>query len=90
MRQMMRTIVQEEGLLRPWKGMSAMALGAGPAHAMYFTCLEVGKEKAENLGLSNKIGFMVDGKLIGHEFIWGTKIFILVSDHNFSRPVVMI
>jgi len=61
MRQMMRTIVQEEGILRPWKGMSAMALGAGPAHAMYFTCLEVGKEKAENLGLSNKIGFMVDG-----------------------------
>ena len=73
MLQMMRTIVQEEGLLRPWKGMSAMALGAGPAHAMYFTCLEVGKEKAENLGLSNNIGFMVDGKLIGHEFIWGTK-----------------
>ena len=89
MRQMMRTIVQEEGILRPWKGMSAMALGAGPAHAMYFTCLEVGKEKAENLGLSNKIGFMVDGKLIGHEFIWGTKIFIF-SDHNFSRPIVMI
>ena len=68
MRQMMRTIVKEEGMLRPWKGMSAMALGAGPAHAMYFTCLEVGKEKAENLGLSNKIGFMVDGKLIWHEF----------------------
>jgi len=61
MRQMMRTIVQEEGALRPWKGMSAMALGAGPAHAMYFSCLEIGKEKAETLGLSNKFGFLVDG-----------------------------
>jgi len=60
MRQMMRSIVQEEGALRPWKGMSAMALGAGPAHAMYFSCLEIGKEKAENLGLSNKFGFLVD------------------------------
>ena len=63
MRQMMRTIVQEEGALRPWKGMSAMALGAGPAHAMYFSCLEIGKEKAETLGLSNKFGFLVDGEL---------------------------
>ena len=63
MRQMMRTIIQEEGALRPWKGMSAMALGAGPAHAMYFSCLEIGKEKAETLGLSNKFGFLVDGKL---------------------------
>jgi len=61
MRQMMRSIVQEEGALRPWKGMSAMALGAGPAHAMYFSCLEIGKEKAETLGLSNKFGFLVDG-----------------------------
>ena len=62
MRQMMRSIVQEEGALRPWKGMSAMALGAGPAHAMYFSCLEIGKEKAETLGLSNKFGFLVDGE----------------------------
>jgi len=61
MLQMMRSIVQEEGALRPWKGMSAMALGAGPAHAMYFSCLEIGKEKAETLALSNKFGFLVDG-----------------------------
>ena len=63
MLQMMRSIVQEEGALRPWKGMSAMALGAGPAHAMYFSCLEIGKEKAETLALSNKFGFLVDGEL---------------------------
>jgi len=40
----MRTMIREEGLLRPIKGMNAMALGAGPAHAMYFTALEKVKE----------------------------------------------
>jgi hypothetical protein len=61
MRQMMQSMIQEEGILRPWRGMYAMALGAGPAHAMYFTCLEVGRERVEKLGLS-KSGFMIDGK----------------------------
>ncbi|TRY76912.1 hypothetical protein TCAL_02668 [Tigriopus californicus] len=40
----MRTMVQEEGLFRPMKGMNAMAAGAGPAHALYFTALEKTKE----------------------------------------------
>ena len=62
MRQMMRTMIQEEGILRPWRGMYAMAVGAGPAHAMYFSCLEIGKDKAEKLGLSNNLGLAVDGK----------------------------
>ena len=63
MRQVMQSMVQEEGILRPWRGMGAMAFGAGPAHAMYFTCLEIGKEKAEKLGLSKNSGFLVDGKI---------------------------
>ena len=63
MRQMMRSMVQEEGMIRPWRGMSAMAFGAGPAHAMYFSCLEIGKERAEMLGVTNKPGFLVDGEL---------------------------
>ena len=62
MRQMMRTMIQEEGILRPWRGMYAMAVGAGPAHAMYFSCLEIGKDRAEKLGLSNTLGLAVDGK----------------------------
>ena len=40
----MRNMVAEEGLFRPIKGMNAMALGAGPAHAMYFTALEKSKD----------------------------------------------
>lgn len=33
-------IVQNEGALRPVRGMGVVALGAGPAHALYFSCYE--------------------------------------------------
>lgn len=33
-------IVRYEGAARPFKGMSVMVVGAGPAHAMYFACYE--------------------------------------------------
>lgn len=33
-------IVRYEGAARPFKGMSIMVVGAGPAHAMYFACYE--------------------------------------------------
>jgi hypothetical protein len=33
-------IVQIEGVFRPVRGMSVVAFGAGPAHALYFTCYE--------------------------------------------------
>ena len=36
----LRTMVREEGLFRPIRGMNAMAAGAGPAHAMYFSAIE--------------------------------------------------
>ncbi|CAK8675608.1 unnamed protein product [Clavelina lepadiformis] len=34
------TIVEREGARRLLRGMSAMVIGAGPAHAMYFACYE--------------------------------------------------
>ena len=40
--QMLKTMTKEEGRFRAFKGGSAMAMGAGPAHAMYFGCLEMG------------------------------------------------
>lgn len=40
---MLTTMMREEGFFRPIRGVNAMAAGAGPAHAMYFTCLEYGK-----------------------------------------------
>ncbi|KAJ8359959.1 hypothetical protein SKAU_G00164840 [Synaphobranchus kaupii] len=33
-------IVRTEGLWRPLRGLNATAFGAGPAHALYFTCYE--------------------------------------------------
>ncbi|CAG2106322.1 unnamed protein product, partial [Medioppia subpectinata] len=33
-------MVRHEGLLRPIRGVSAVTMGAGPAHALYFSCYE--------------------------------------------------
>lgn len=33
-------MVKYEGFAQPFKGMSVMVIGAGPAHAMYFACYE--------------------------------------------------
>lgn len=38
-------IVREEGAFRPVRGMSVVAFGAGPAHALYFSCYEKVKRK---------------------------------------------
>lgn len=54
--QMLRTMQKEEGLLRPMRGVSAMIAGAGPAHAMYFGCLETGKTLAAKLKVDPHIG----------------------------------
>lgn len=36
----LRQIVQTEGVWRPIRGVNVLALGAGPAHALYFACYE--------------------------------------------------
>ncbi|KAM7290388.1 putative carrier protein MRS3/4 [Ixodes scapularis] len=33
-------MVRHEGVMRPVRGMSAVVIGAGPAHALYFSCYE--------------------------------------------------
>ena len=44
LRKVFTTMVREEGMFRPLRGLSAMAAGAGPAHAMYFSALEKTRE----------------------------------------------
>lgn len=39
------TMMREEGMFRPVQGVQAMALGAGPAHALYFLSYETLKER---------------------------------------------
>ncbi|KAM9792190.1 mitoferrin-2-like [Neosynchiropus ocellatus] len=36
----LRQIVRTEGMWRPIRGVNVLALGAGPAHALYFACYE--------------------------------------------------
>ena len=38
-------MMREEGFWRPVQGVQAMALGAGPAHALYFLSYETMKER---------------------------------------------
>ncbi|KAM3955093.1 mitoferrin-1 [Aphomia sociella] len=44
-----RYMVKREGLLRPIRGMSAVVLGAGPAHACYFATYEHSKQTLAQL-----------------------------------------
>ena len=46
----------EEGKSRPIRGVSAMMLGAGPAHAMYFGVLEKGKTMTQKYKIDPKVG----------------------------------
>ncbi|XP_073970179.1 mitochondrial iron transporter mitoferrin isoform X1 [Rhodnius prolixus] len=43
-RQVMARMVAQEGLLRPIRGMQIVVMGAGPAHALYFSSYEYLKE----------------------------------------------
>lgn len=36
----LRRIITTEGVWRPMRGLNATAVGAGPAHALYFACYE--------------------------------------------------
>ncbi|KAF4528954.1 hypothetical protein B566_EDAN017422 [Ephemera danica] len=42
-------MVLNEGISRPVRGMSAVIVGAGPAHALYFSCYEMSREKLTSL-----------------------------------------
>jgi solute carrier family 25 iron transporter 28/37 len=54
-------IVKTEGAFRPVRGMGVVAFGAGPAHALYFSCYEFiktnfsGKSKAGDNSMTNAI-----------------------------------
>jgi len=52
----LKTMVKEEGAFRPMRGVSAMIVGAGPAHAMYFGCLETGKYLASKYNVPAHYG----------------------------------
>lgn len=52
---MLKTMIRDESAARPWKGVSAMVVGAGPAHAMYFTALEKTRETLQGSRLAEPL-----------------------------------
>lgn len=53
------TIITQEGARKLWRGMPAVAAGAGPAHAMYFACYEkvkwvLSEKKQSTVGATSK------------------------------------
>jgi solute carrier family 25 iron transporter 28/37 len=51
----MYRIVRYEGIMNSFRGINAMAYGAGPAHALYFACYEHMKKLLCTTGQSNHI-----------------------------------
>ncbi|KAJ8866304.1 hypothetical protein PR048_032147 [Dryococelus australis] len=50
-------MVKNEGVLRPVRGMGAVVLGAGPAHALYFSCYEYLKETFTRVSHYNHLAY---------------------------------
>ena len=48
-------IVKTEGVFRPIQGVTPMALGAGPAHAVYFACYEHIKKILTPMSRNSKV-----------------------------------
>uniref|UniRef100_A0A1B6E6V8 Mitoferrin n=1 Tax=Clastoptera arizonana TaxID=38151 RepID=A0A1B6E6V8_9HEMI len=48
-------MVAQEGILRPVRGMGAVVCGAGPAHALYFSCYEYLKDSLQLSGINSHI-----------------------------------
>ncbi|XP_046686442.1 mitoferrin-1-like isoform X2 [Homalodisca vitripennis] len=55
--EVLQRMVSQEGILRPVRGMGAVVMGAGPAHALYFSCYEYLKENMTHRGLNNHLAY---------------------------------
>lgn len=55
------TIMKEEGRFRPVQGVQAMALGAGPAHALYFATYEKMKETLLSKKYPDSVSYLLAG-----------------------------
>uniref|UniRef100_A0A1B6EHE9 Mitoferrin n=1 Tax=Cuerna arida TaxID=1464854 RepID=A0A1B6EHE9_9HEMI len=61
--EVLQRMVSQEGILRPVRGMGAVVMGAGPAHALYFSCYEYLKENMTHRGLNNHLAYGVAGSV---------------------------
>ncbi|KAH8313539.1 hypothetical protein KR067_007789 [Drosophila pandora] len=56
-----RNMISREGLLRPIRGASAVVLGAGPAHSLYFASYEMVKELTAKFTKHNNLNYVISG-----------------------------
>ncbi|XP_043269387.1 mitoferrin-1-like [Venturia canescens] len=54
-------MVRQEGVLRPIRGIGTMVTGAGPAHALYFSCYEYLKNKMISTKTPSQFNHLVYG-----------------------------
>lgn len=55
-------MIKHEGLLRPVRGLSAMVIGAGPSHALYFSSYEFLKDKMIQFTTSSRYHTAIYGR----------------------------
>ncbi|EDW14539.1 mitoferrin [Drosophila mojavensis] len=59
----LRNMISREGLMRPVRGASAVVLGAGPAHSLYFAVYEMTKESLTKVTSHNHLNYVVSGSV---------------------------
>lgn len=59
----LQIMVKEEGISRPYRGIGAAILGAGPAHAIYFSLYEFVKYHMTSMGINNNVAYSSAGCL---------------------------
>jgi solute carrier family 25 iron transporter 28/37 len=52
-------MVRQEGFLRPFRGAGAVVLGAGPAHAFYFSAYEFTKTTLSKFRINDNVNYMM-------------------------------
>lgn len=55
----MREMVRQEGFFRPLRGASAVVIGAGPAHALYFSSYEFTKEALAKMKINGNLSYVI-------------------------------
>lgn len=52
-------MIKKEGIMRPIRGMGAVVLGAGPAHAFYFATYEHTKELMDKVNVNHQVSYVI-------------------------------
>ncbi|RWW82778.1 hypothetical protein BHE74_00008735 [Ensete ventricosum] len=63
LRQAIRSVVRAEGARGLYRGLGAMSLGAGPAHAVYFSVYEISKKSLSRDNPNNPVAHAASGVL---------------------------